>query len=119
MRSVQQLVSALLGSPASQIEDLADLVVSRTLGNPFHVIQFIESIQNEELLVYDTARLVWTYDVCQIKREMMVSETLCDLLARRICHLDPAMQVVLKIASLIGYCFAKEILVAVSSIELQ
>jgi hypothetical protein len=89
------------------------------LGNPFHVIQFIDSIQNEELLVYDDVRSVWTFDVCQIKTEMMVSETLCDLLIRRICHLDAATQVVLKIASLIGYCFAKELVVAVSSVELK
>jgi histidine kinase len=119
VRDVQQLVSALLGSPASQIEELTDLVVARTSGNPFHVIQFIQSIQNEELLVYDTTRSMWTFDVCQIKKEMMVSETLCDLLARRLFLLDPAMQVVLKVASLIGYCFAKEVLVAVSSAELH
>jgi energy-coupling factor transporter ATP-binding protein EcfA2 len=119
VRGVEQLVSAVLASPACQMKDLADLVVSRTLGNPFHVIQFIQSIQIEELLVYDTARSVWTFDSGQIKKEMMVSETLCDLLSRRICLLDPAMQAVLKLASLIGYCFAKEVLVAVSSIELH
>jgi predicted ATPase len=119
VRGVQQLVSALLKSPESQLEDLAELVMARTSGNPFHVIQFIQSIQNEELLVYDATRSMWTFDIGQIKMEMMVSETLCDLLARRICSLDPAMQVVLKIASLIGYCFAKEVLVIVSSIELH
>jgi predicted ATPase len=50
-RYVYQLVSGLLGSSSSQVAALSDLVVSKTAGNPFHVIQFIETIQNEGLLV--------------------------------------------------------------------
>jgi hypothetical protein len=39
---------------------------------------------------------MWTFDVCEINSEMMVSDTLCDLLSRRIDRLDMAMQKVLE-----------------------
>jgi predicted ATPase len=48
---------------------------------------------------------------------MMVSDTLCDLLSRRIGRLDAAMQQVLKIASLIGFSFPTSILFRVTSLE--
>ena len=104
-RAVRQMISALLGSSSEAIGALSDLTVPRTLGNPFHVIHFIESD--------------WIFDVDRIKRGFIVSETLLELLSRRIRHLDGAMQQVLKIASLFGYCFGEEILVRVASAELE
>jgi predicted ATPase len=117
-RSVQQLLSSLLGSPPSQFISLIDVVLSRTCGNPFHVIQFIEAIMSEDLLVYDAASSMWIFDIGQIKKEMTVSETVCALLSRRINNVIPAMQEVLKVASLIGYCFTKEILINVATVAL-
>jgi predicted ATPase len=117
-RYVYQLVSGLLDSSSSQVAALSDLVVSKTAGNPFHVIQFIETIQNEGLLGFDEQTSTWAFDVCEINSEMMVSETLCDLLSRRIGRLEVAMQQVLKIASLIGFSFPTSILFRVTSLEL-
>jgi predicted ATPase len=91
--------------------------VSKTAGNPFHVNQFIETIQNEGLLVFDEQTSTWAFDVCEINSEMMVSDTLCDLLSRRIGRLDAVMQQVLKIASLIGFSFPTSILFHITSLE--
>ena len=91
VRYVYQLVSALLESSSPQIRALSDLAMSKTAGNPFHVIQFLETIQNEGLLAFDEDTSMWVFDVSQINSEMMVSETLCDLLSRRIGRLDMAM----------------------------
>ena len=118
-RAVHQVVSALLGSSREAIGALSDLTLSRSLGNPFHVIHFIDTIQKEGLLLFDEHKSAWIFDVDQIKRERMVSETLLELLYRRIRHLDGAIQEVLKIASLVGYCFAEGILVHMASAELE
>jgi predicted ATPase len=42
-----------LDSSSPQVAALSDLVMSKTAGNPFHVVQFIETIQKEGLLAYD------------------------------------------------------------------
>ena len=118
-RTVHQMVSGLLGSNRDEIGALSDLTVSRTFGNPFHVIHFIESIQKEGLLLFDACKSAWIFDVDEIKRERMVPLTLLELLTRRIRHLNGAMQEVLKIASLVGYYFAEGILVHVASAELE
>ena len=117
--AVHEMISALLGSSSEAIGVLSDLAVSKTLGNPFHVIKFMETIQREGLLLFDVDKSSWIFDIDQIKREMMVSNTLMKLLSRRIQHLDRAMQEVLKIASLLGYCFSGDMLVQVASVALE
>jgi hypothetical protein len=62
-------------------EELGNLVVTKTGGNPFHVVQFIQVLQREGLLMHNPETTLWEYDVDRIQREMMVSETVAELLA--------------------------------------
>ena len=49
VQSVRELVAAMIGS-ASGEQKLCNLIVTKTRGNPFHVVQFIQVIQREGLL---------------------------------------------------------------------
>ncbi|KAI2496935.1 hypothetical protein MHU86_17576 [Fragilaria crotonensis] len=117
--SVRQLVSALLESSTGQIGELCDVVALRSMGNPFHVIQFIEIIQKERLLWYDERTSSWIFDMEAIEREMTESETLVQLVSRRIGLLDVALQEVLKIASLLGSCFKETHLTQIISAAIK
>ena len=116
---VRQMISARLGTINPQVSALSDLTYSRTMGNAFHVIQFMEAIEKEGLLMWDKKKSSWIFDVDRIQRDMNVSETLLALLSRRIGHMSVAMQEVLKIASLMGFCFSEDILVQVASFALE
>lgn len=113
--TVAQMVSSIIGSPMSnqQTGDLSELVFRRTGGNPFHVQHFVESMQKEGLLIFDASTKAYVFNVDQIQREMMVSETLADLLLRKIRRLPRHVQETLKVASLLGYVFERELLMEV------
>ena len=92
-----------LKSNSQDIERLSKLIASKTHGNPFHAIQFVETIQREELLSYNAEKDMWEYDVDEIQRDMMVSDTLADLLQKKIQRLPKEVQEVLKVASMLGF----------------
>ena len=117
--SVRQMISSLLESSTAQIGELCDLVAQRSMGNPFHVIQLIEIIQKENLLIYDKGTSSWVFDIETINREITVSDTLIELLSRRTGLLDSALQEVLKVASLLGFCFEERLLAQMLVAALQ
>eukprot|EP00545_Synedropsis_sp_CCMP1620_P013169 CAMPEP_0119021732 /NCGR_PEP_ID=MMETSP1176-20130426/26576_1 /TAXON_ID=265551 /ORGANISM="Synedropsis recta cf, Strain CCMP1620" /LENGTH=1129 /DNA_ID=CAMNT_0006976413 /DNA_START=58 /DNA_END=3447 /DNA_ORIENTATION=+ len=108
--AVYELVSAALGDDKGATRELSALVSTRTLGNPLHVIQFMEAIQRERLLTFNTLSSSWNFDVEKIQKEMMVSETLADLLTRKARRLPSDILEALKIASVFGYSFSEEML---------
>lgn len=115
-KAVNLVISDLLGSTpdSNELAVLSNLTLQRTNGNPFHVIQFIETIRQEGLLYLDNESK-WIFDVDTIKRDMMVSDTVLGLLSQKIRRLDERMQDILKVASLLGYQFSEMILLKVVS----
>lgn len=123
---VCQLVTAmLLGSPdistgvSDHIRNLSDLVARRTAGNPLHIMVFMEAIQEEGFLLYNSQEDIWTFDVEKIQQEIMVSDTLADLLTRKIDRLSWDILETLKVASLLGYHFMEPILLKVAAITIE
>jgi predicted ATPase len=111
--AVFNLIATMLGSTTSSVEQLSKIIASKSSGNPFHVTQFLKCIQRENLMTFNTETLIWEFDVDEIHRDVMVSEKLADLLTLRIKKLPTHVQYCLKIASLIGYRFNKELLIKV------
>lgn len=113
--AVHQLVCASLGSSLmnTNIRELSELIAHKTSGNPFHVIECVATIRNEGLLVYNKRNNKWIFDVDRIRREVMVSESLADVLLRKVQRLPQDVQETLKIASLVGFRFGDSVLVEV------
>jgi len=120
-KAVNLIVNDILGSTSNsdEIAVLSELTLQKTNGNPFHVIQFIETIRKEGLLYFHNERHAWIFDIDTIKREMMVSDTILDLLSQKIRRLDKRIQEMLKVASLLGYRFSEMMLLKVVSIFLR
>jgi predicted ATPase len=111
--AVHQMVTSMMGSSTDEIRQLSGLVAKRTFGNPLHVTMFMETIQQEGLLSYDNTTESWIFDLGKMQYEIMVSETLADLLTRKINRLSGNLKGTLKVASLLGYRFRESILLKV------
>jgi PAS domain S-box-containing protein len=61
-----EFVSDTLRCEASAAEPLAGLLHEKTLGNPFFAIQFLTSLCEEHLLVFDAHEAIWKWDLQRI-----------------------------------------------------
>ncbi|MGF6396195.1 trifunctional serine/threonine-protein kinase/ATP-binding protein/sensor histidine kinase [Pseudomonas plecoglossicida] len=59
---IEQLIAESLHCPAPSVMGLAQLVQDKTAGNPFFVIQFLQTLAEESLLAYDHAARRWRWD---------------------------------------------------------
>jgi predicted ATPase len=110
VQSVHELVAARIGKGLAGTEELGNLIVTKTRGNPFHVVQFIQVLKREGLLMHNPETTLWEFDVDRIQRDMMVSDTIAELLAVKMRRLPQQVQDCLKIASLLGYRFREDLL---------
>lgn len=115
LTAVHQMVSSFLGMTSPRVQDLSNLILTRTDGNPFFVRQFVEVIKSESLLNFNDNSDNWSYDSERIQREVTTeSEDLAtDLLSYKTKRLSQETQEVLKIAALLGFCFPKQVLLDV------
>ena len=111
--AVHQILSAILENNSEKTRELSGLVWQKTAGNPFHVLQLFESIQREGLLTFSSYANSWEFDVEEIRRQSRVSDSLADLLSRKVQSLAPEVQVTCKIASLLGFRFEESILLEI------
>nr|WP_294974876.1 ATP-binding sensor histidine kinase [uncultured Pseudomonas sp.] len=63
---IEQLIADALRCPPPSIVALARLVHDKTAGNPFFVIQFLQSLAEEGLLAYDHAARRWCWEAERI-----------------------------------------------------
>ncbi|HEY0737821.1 MAG TPA: AAA family ATPase, partial [Herpetosiphonaceae bacterium] len=110
---VHALVSETLHSEPEQTEPLADLVFDKTAGNAFFVNQFLRSLHDDGLIVFDGAASQWTWDLDQINERSMTDNVLT-FMAEKIQKYEPATQRILIQAACIGHQFEMELLSIVS-----
>lgn len=115
--AVYHLLSSVTGSNTEETHELAALVWQKTAGNPFHVLQLIEHIKRKGLLTLNrtASSSSWMFDVDTIRNEVQISDTVATLLAQRAAELEPRVQDMCKIASLLGFFFDEAVLVGICS----
>ena len=107
--AVNELVAAVLKEGEEQVKTLSDAIIEKTMGNPFHVIQLLVALEEEELITFNLGNFKWTWDIEKIN-DKYVTANVTDLMNQRILSLPPEAQVVLKIASCLGCRFDKRTL---------
>jgi predicted ATPase/signal transduction histidine kinase/CheY-like chemotaxis protein len=127
---VEALISEALSSVPPRSSELAELVVERTAGNPLFVRTFLQMAWEEKLLRpsesaepsddfedNDGLRIptTWTWDEAGL-RQMQASESVGELLARRIRQLPESTREVLRTAACIGSSFAPETVAAINDV---
>jgi PAS domain S-box-containing protein len=82
---IEQLIAQSLRCPPASIVALARLVLDKTGGNPFFVIQFLQALAEEALLVFDHPSGRWRWDLALINAKGYtdnVVDLMLDKLAR-------------------------------------
>ena len=92
---LSQLVVDTLHCEPRRAQPLARLLHEKTAGNPFFAVQFLTSLAQEELLVFDSSGPAWRWDIDRI-RAKSYSDNVVDLVVEKLGRLSNAAQDALK-----------------------
>ncbi|WP_299443012.1 AAA family ATPase [uncultured Rhodospira sp.] len=88
---LERMVSDCLRAPVDQVVPLVALVLEKTGGTPFFVIQFLETLVDEGLLSVDPGTSDWQWDTGRIRAKGF-TDNVVDLMATRLNRLPGAVQ---------------------------
>ncbi|NET27539.1 AAA family ATPase [Okeania sp. SIO1I7] len=117
---INQLIADTLKCSTEITKPLAELVAKKTGGNPFFMTQLLDSLYQENLLVFnshkqqDNRQSYWQWDIEEIER-VSITDNVVELMVGKIEKLDKKTQQVLKLAACIGNKFNLEILAIVNN----
>ncbi|MGI9284227.1 MAG: AAA family ATPase [Pseudomonadales bacterium] len=98
------LVADTLSQASATVEPLAKLIMDKTQGNPFFINQFLSTLHQEDLLIFNSKRLAWQWDLDQIEA-MGVTDDVADLMGRNLKKMPEHTQSALRLAACIGNQF--------------
>jgi PAS domain S-box-containing protein len=99
--AVGHLVGDALHCKRDAAHPLAELVLEKTGGNPLFAIQFLTALADEGLLLLDSAKRTWQWDMHRI-RTKSYSDNVVDLLAEKLMRLPCVTQESLKQLACLG-----------------
>jgi len=110
---VNQLISSSLNVALETARPLAELVLTKTDGNPFFINEFLKALYHEELLAFDYEQNRWQWNLRQIQAQD-ITDNVVELMAIKVQKLGLATQELLKLAACIGNQFDLQTLATVS-----
>jgi diguanylate cyclase (GGDEF)-like protein len=111
--SVAHLVSDTLLCSQEEASSLAQLLISKTGGNPFFINELLTSLYVEGLVIFAYETRTWKWDIDQIQAHN-VTDNVVELMTHKAQQLNGKTQMVLKLAACIGNQFDLEKLAVVS-----
>src|SRR6516162_6593589 len=111
-------VGDVLQGDSSHAEPLACLILRKTEGNPFFVIQFLKALREQKLLQFDYTQGRWIYQLSAIATEG-VTDNVIDLMTQKIQRLSPRAREALALAACVGNQFDPTTLAIISQQALQ
>jgi len=119
VEAIHEMVLARLDidktNASKDISSLSSLIVQKTNGNPLHVVQFLEAIEKDGLLTFHSEESKWIFDIERLQKETMISDSLADLISKKVTRLDKETQTLLKAMSLSPCHFTEESLHALAT----
>jgi predicted ATPase len=110
---VSELLTDTLRGTLQEVLPLAQLMVQKTEGNPFFLLQFLKTLRHERVLEFEHERGRWNVRLEAINN-LALADNVTDLMARKIQHLAPRTQRALTLAACIGNQFELRTLATVS-----
>ncbi|MBD3563382.1 AAA family ATPase, partial [Planktothrix sp. FACHB-1355] len=93
---------------------LAELLYSKTQGNPFFLIQLLKNLYQEKLIVYNFNKRQWEWDIEEIQAIGITDKTVIELITSQIEKLPESSQKVSKLAACLGNRFSLDVLAIVN-----
>ncbi|MFB2916918.1 AAA family ATPase [Aerosakkonema funiforme] len=104
LEQIVQLIADALHQELESIKPLAELVTQKTSGNPFFINEFLKSLYQENLLIFDRVQKCWQWDIAQIEA-LGITDNVVDLMLDKLRKLQKATQKALYLAACIGNRF--------------
>jgi PAS domain S-box-containing protein len=117
VNSIASMISVSFFRSVEETMKLAEIVFSKTNGNPLAVREFLLSLHHKGYLSFSRQHREWQWDLDKINNEPP-SENVSMVLADRMQNLEPATAALLKVASCIGNEFDLDTLQVVSGLSL-
>jgi predicted ATPase/signal transduction histidine kinase len=83
---------------------LAELVVSKTQGNPFFVNQFLRTLYEENLLSFNSEQRNWDWNISEIEA-VGITDNVVELMVGKLRKIPDSTQQVLRLAACVGNSF--------------
>ncbi|MEG4227300.1 AAA family ATPase [Microcoleus sp. N9_B2] len=104
LEHINQLIADTLHSNTNQSQPLANLLMTKTGGNPFFVNQFLKTLHSENLITFDFERHGWQWDISNIEAQG-ITDNVVELMIGKLKKLPESTQQVLRLASCVGAFF--------------
>jgi predicted ATPase/serine/threonine protein kinase len=118
---VRQVLADTLQRSAEDCVELAELVVTRTAGNPFFVKQFLRTLHQDGLLVFDRGLGGWRWSLGAVQA-LGIPDNVVELMLERMRRLPAPTRRALEHAACVGNVFGIDILAVLggaSVVEIQ
>jgi len=83
---------------------LAELVVGKTQGNPFFVNQFLRTLYEENLLIFNSVQRNWDWNISEIEA-VGITDNVVELMVGKLRKMPDSTQQVLRLAACVGNSF--------------
>ncbi len=103
-KAVRQMIAETVHQEEEVCAPLAELIFSKTDGNPFFIGEFITSLREKELLHFDFGDQNWHWSLNDIAMEG-ITDNVVDLVTEKISRLSSEAQKTLTLAACIGTSF--------------
>ena len=103
-KEVQKMIDELLRTEQGNSSELAQIIYTKTKGNPFYIHRFLQSIYDEGKLYFDFDKKIWCWNTEHIN-ELNVSGNVADLMKSAVTKLPARTIEVLKVAACLGIRF--------------
>ncbi|MEQ9484526.1 trifunctional serine/threonine-protein kinase/ATP-binding protein/sensor histidine kinase [Coleofasciculus sp. F4-SAH-05] len=101
---IRQIICDTLKYSPESAQHLAELVMSKTGGNPFFVNQFLRNLYAENLITFNLQNHQWQWDINKIQ-DKNITDNVVELMTNRLKKLPDSTQHVLQLAACIGANF--------------
>lgn len=110
LEHTRALIQDTLHSPHEEnVQDLAQLCLNKTNGNPFFLTQLLNTLYIDELLKFDISLGHWHWDLDAINA-VGITENVVELMLTQLKKLDPQTQKILQLGACLGNRFSLKIL---------
>ncbi|MEG4572249.1 AAA family ATPase [Microcoleus sp. N3A4] len=104
---ITELINDIFHCEPATAKSLAELVLTKTGGNPFFIGEFLKFLYAEALIIFNYEAGSWQWDLGQIQPQQ-ITDNVVGLMVAKVQKLLPQTQAVLKLAACIGNHFDLE-----------
>jgi serine/threonine protein kinase len=104
LEEITDLIADTLSQEINTVQPLAELIIGKTLGNPFFVNEFLKALHRDNLFNFDWYQGCWQWDIIKVEQRG-ISANVVELMISTLQKLPELTQQTLQLAACIGNSF--------------